>query len=110
MVGFGGVALLPAAAPWLWGGVAGVCVGLLFPIALMLPLDVESDPRAVRQLTAMALSVGYLLAAPGPLLLGWLRGASGGFALPFLVLAALCAAALVEAYRLRPEGGRASAD
>jgi MFS transporter, CP family, cyanate transporter len=50
----------------------------------------------------MALSVGYLLAAAGPFLTGWLRAASGGYAAPFLALAFLCCAMLPVTLRLRP--------
>lgn len=102
MIGFGGVALLPTAAPWAWSALIGFSVGLLFPVGVMLPLDYGADPAEVRRLTAMSLSVGYLLAALGPFLLGWLRGATGGYAVPFLTLVLACAAMLTQVGPLRP--------
>ena len=50
----------------------------------------------------MALSVGYLVAALGPFAMGWLRGTSGGYAVPFLALALLCCAMLLAVPGLRP--------
>lgn len=102
VVGFGGVALLPLAAPWTWSARIGLSVGLLFPVGLMLPLDYGSDPREVRRLSAMSLSVRYLLAALGPLLLGWLRSATGSYAVPFLALVLACVAMLSQVLALRP--------
>jgi CP family cyanate transporter-like MFS transporter len=106
MVGFGGVALFALAAPWAWSALIGLSVGLLFPVGVMLPLDYGSDPREVRRLTAMSLSIGYLLAALGPFLLGWLRGATGSYTVPFLVLVLACAAMLTQIPALRPVGVR----
>ena len=102
MVGFLGVALLPAAAPWVWSVIIGAAVGLLFPIGMLLPLDYASDPREVRRLTAMSLSIGYVLAALGPFALGWLRGVTGSYVVPFLTLVLVCVGVLVQIVPLRP--------
>lgn len=100
--GFGGAGLLPDAAPWLWAVALGTCTGGVFPLALALPLDHGADPAEVRGLTAMALSAGYLLAAAWPLAIGWLRGVTGGFAVPFTALALTCAASLLLVRHLAP--------
>jgi CP family cyanate transporter-like MFS transporter len=107
--GFTGLGLFPAAAaPWVWAVLVGIGIGAIFPLTLMLPLDFAPDPAAVARLTAMALSLGYLFAALGPFVVGWLRGASGGYAVPFVVLALLCCVMLLSVRGLRPEKPRAA--
>jgi CP family cyanate transporter-like MFS transporter len=44
-----------------------------------------ADPAAVTALSAVAQSVGYGVAAVGPLVFGFLRQASGGWSLPLTV-------------------------
>ncbi len=100
--GLAGVALAPLAAPWLWTIVLGLGMGPLFPLALMLPIDYGHDAAAVRRLTVMTSSLAYLLAALGPLAIGWLRGATGSFTIPFLTLALLVAAMLPLVRWFRP--------
>ena len=48
-----------------------------------------SDQERAAQLSAMAQTVGYAVAAAGPLLLGVLRQATGGWTVPVAVLLAL---------------------
>lgn len=100
--GLAGVALAPLAAPWLWTIVLGLGMGPLFPLALMLPIDYGHDAAAVRRLTVMTSSLAYLLAALGPFVIGWLRGATGSFTIPFLALALLVAAMLPIVRWFRP--------
>ena len=49
---------------------------------------------AVAGLTAMALSVGYLIAAAGPFLLGAAHDLTGGWTMPLVLLLAITAAEL----------------
>ena len=100
--GLAGVALAPLTAPWLWTIVLGLGMGPLFPLALMLPIDYGHDAAAVRRLTVMTSSLAYLLAALGPFVIGWLRGATGSFTIPFLTLALLVAAMLPIVRWFRP--------
>jgi CP family cyanate transporter-like MFS transporter len=51
-------------------------------------------PQAVAALTAMALSIGYLVAAIGPALLGVAHDLSGGWDVPLVLLVAITAAEL----------------
>lgn len=102
IAGVSGFALAPLASPWLWAALAGLGGGGFFPLAMNLPLDNADDPIDVARLTAMAQSAGYLLAAPLPALLGWLRGMSGGFAMPYLFLAAFAVTLIVATLWLRP--------
>ena len=54
---------------------------------------------AVAALTAMALSVGYLISSVGPFLLGAVHDASGGWTVPLALLLAITAAELPAGVR-----------
>ncbi|MGW7823892.1 CynX/NimT family MFS transporter [Streptomyces puniciscabiei] len=86
-----GFALL-AAAPQ-WAVAASLLTGLGGGACLVLALAFQSqraaDPSQAAALASMAQSVGYLVAAIGPLLLGALHDLSGGWTLPLLLLVAL---------------------
>jgi CP family cyanate transporter-like MFS transporter len=97
-----GMALAPLAAPCLWVVLAGLGGGGLFPLMMNLPLDNADNPVDVARLTAMAQSAGYFLAAPLPALIGWLRGISGGFTVPYLFLVAFGVTLVLGVMALRP--------
>jgi MFS transporter, CP family, cyanate transporter len=84
-----GILVSPTAAPVLWVVVLGLGQGAAFPIALTLLVLRTRSPLATRQLSAMAQSVGYLIAAAGPALIGALHGATGNWSLPIALLVAL---------------------
>lgn len=84
MAGYLGLLLAPASVPWLWMVVLGVGQGAAFGLALLLITLRAPDPAAVTALSAVAQSVGYVLAALGPVLFGALRQASGGWSVPLL--------------------------
>jgi CP family cyanate transporter-like MFS transporter len=99
------VALLPTAfagAPWIWAALLGLGQGGLFPLSLNLPLDNTDSPGMAGKLTAMAFLFGYALAAGGPAVIGGLRDATGGFAIPFVALAVMSGLQLLGALRLTP--------
>ena len=85
---------LLAVAPGL-AVVACVLTGFGGGATLVLALTFQGQRAAqgpqAAALAAMAQSVGYLVAAIGPLLLGALHGATGGWGVPLTVLAALAA-------------------
>ena len=95
------VALAPLAAPWLGAVATGFGLGILFALALTLPVDHGATPEDVARLTAMAMTVGYLFASAGPVAIGWLRDTSDGFALPLAALAVLIVVFTVPAVPLR---------
>jgi CP family cyanate transporter-like MFS transporter len=79
-VGFAGFATLPAFAPWCWVACAGVGLGGFFALSLIVTLDHLPDAQRAGALAAFVQGVGFLIAATGPWLIGWLRDAGGGFA------------------------------
>ncbi len=112
-VGYLGLLIAPTAAPAVWVVSAGLGP-LLFPLALVL-----INLRSVSHRTTVALSgfvqtVGYILGAVGPFVVGILHDATGGWTAPLVfLLAALVLvppAAIVLARRrtvdaeLRPAG------
>jgi CP family cyanate transporter-like MFS transporter len=52
------------------------------------------DPAAAASLSGLAQSVGYLVASAGPLELGLLHSATGGWGIPFALLLVIAAAEL----------------
>lgn len=88
LVGFAGLWLAPAAAPWVWALLLGVAM-CAFPLVLtMIPMRSRSAAGVVR-LSAFAQSTGYLLAIPGPILVGALNQSTGGWGLPLALMTAL---------------------
>lgn len=83
--GFIGELALPGAAP-AWMVLIGAGQGGSLGLGLILPVLRGGDPERVAALTAMTLSVGYLLAAIGPWLLGAVHGLAGGWTVGLAVL------------------------
>jgi CP family cyanate transporter-like MFS transporter len=88
LAGFAGLWLAPAALPWVWAFLLGVfCAS--FPLSLvMIGLRARTEDGVV-QLSAFAQCVGYLLAVPGPILVGVLHQDTGGWTAPIAFMAAL---------------------
>jgi CP family cyanate transporter-like MFS transporter len=81
---------------YLWAVVLGLSLGGVFPLVLLLPVDVADRPRDIGSAAALMLLGGYCLAAIGPVILGVARDATGNFEASLWVLVGL-AAALVGA-------------
>jgi CP family cyanate transporter-like MFS transporter len=105
--GLTGMALAPTTLSLLWLALAGVGIGSIFPLAMMLPLDLHDHPSSVAEATGWMLGIGYLVASTGPALVGALRDRTAGFEVPLLVIAACGLAAgllgLTGPLRRRPE-------
>jgi MFS transporter, CP family, cyanate transporter len=96
------VGLVPTAAPWLWAALLGLGVGGMFALALTMLVRQASTPAAAARLSGMALLVGYLLAATGPVLAGALYDAVGSYRAPFLLLAGIGCVTLALGVSVRP--------
>lgn len=88
--GYTGLALAPAAYPWLWALLLGL-VNCSFPLALaMIGLRARGTASAA-QLSGFAQGTGYLVAAIGPLGVGALHELAGGWRVPIgLLLLCMC--------------------
>jgi MFS transporter, CP family, cyanate transporter len=90
IAGYVGILLAPAASPSLWMIILGLGQGGSVALALLIVALRAPDPASVTALSAVAQSVGYTLAALGPLLIGALYQSSGGWTLPLLVGLGVC--------------------
>ncbi|GGR33266.1 CynX/NimT family MFS transporter [Agromyces mediolanus] len=87
VIGYLGLLLAPGHVTWLWVALVG-CGPMLFPLSLVLiNLRTRSHDGAVA-LSGFVQSAGYLVVAAGPLAVGLLHEASGGWRWPLLLLLA----------------------
>jgi len=93
VVSYVGLLTAPRSVPWLWAALAGLGAAA-FPLALTLIGLRTRTPATTAALSAFAQSIGYLIAGTGPLLVGVLRGATGGWGWPFALLFVVLAAML----------------
>ena len=85
VVGYLGLMLSPASGTAAWTLLAGLGLGS-FPLALaLMNLRTRSSAGAVR-LSGFSQGVGYAVAGVGPVLVGVLHGATGGWTAPFVLL------------------------
>jgi MFS transporter, CP family, cyanate transporter len=99
MVGLAGSAFAPldGAAAWVLllglGQGAGLGLGIYFTMAR------APDPVASASLSAFAQGAGYLVAAAGPLAVGFLHTRTGGWTVPVVALLAVLAAELATGWQ-----------
>jgi CP family cyanate transporter-like MFS transporter len=91
IVGAVGLVLAPDTIA-LWAVLVGLSSGASLGMSLTLIASRARDPRAASALSGMAQSVGYLIAAAGPVAFGALHSATGAWSAPLLLLAAVCLA------------------
>jgi len=94
IAGYAGLLWSPAAAPWLWAILLGI-VNTAFPLVLTMIGLRGRTPGTVVRLSAFAQGVGYLLAIPGPILVGWLHDHTDGWRVPLALMIALMVPQLI---------------
>jgi CP family cyanate transporter-like MFS transporter len=105
-----GLLIAPDAAPVLWAVLYGLGTGAAFPLAMTLVLVRSRDVAQTGRLSAAAQSLGYLVAASGPLAVGLLHEATGGWTAGLVLLfAVLIGQLLVGLVAARPRLVRADA-
>ena len=87
-VGYVGLMLAPAAAPWVWVVFIGIGQGACFPLALTLMVLRTGGPAEAMALSAFSQMVGYAVSIAGPLGLGVIHTLSGHWwpSVAFLVI------------------------
>jgi CP family cyanate transporter-like MFS transporter len=85
-VGLAGILLAPTAAPYAWVVVLGLGQGGSFGVGLLLFSVRTRSTTATARLSAQAQTVGYLLAAVGPLLVGAVHDATDSWSVPLVLL------------------------
>jgi MFS transporter, CP family, cyanate transporter len=94
--------LVAPSAGLLWVALIGAGQGGMLGLALILPVLRARTAQSVASLTAMALCVGYLVAASGPWILGLVHDASGSWSAALVALLAITLVQLVPgAYACR---------
>lgn len=79
VAGLLGIAIAPTAAPFLFIPLAAIGLGGGFTLGMTLPLDNTGTVEEANVWNAFVLTVGYLIAATGPLIVGRLRDFDGDF-------------------------------
>ena len=87
VVGYGGLLVAPATVPWLWAVVLGIS-GFAFPLVIALITARTRSHHVTGRLSGFVQPVGYLLAALGPVVVGVLHAATGGWEVVLWVLMA----------------------
>ncbi|SDM30413.1 MFS transporter, CP family, cyanate transporter [Nonomuraea jiangxiensis] len=88
VAGFLGLWFGPMSLTLLWITLIAIGMGS-FPLALMMLALRTRTPEATAGLSGFGQSVGYLLAGAGPLLVGVLREAAGGWSVPYMMIFAV---------------------
>lgn len=89
-----GLAVAPAAAPWLWTVLLGTGMAV-FPLGLGVIALRTRDASETTDLSAMAQGVGYLIGATGPFLFGMLHGVTGSWTASLVLLGAVIVVEMV---------------
>lgn len=91
LVALAGLVWAPVSGALAWMIVLGIGQGGLISLALAFIVLRAPTSRLAADLSGMAQTIGYLVAAAGPVVVGALRGTSGGWTLPLVVLAVMLA-------------------
>ncbi|MCX5199989.1 MFS transporter [Streptomyces sp. NBC_00237] len=93
--GYVGLMVAPVSGAWLWSAVLGVGQGGAVGLALTMIVLRSGDAATAARLSGMAQTIGYLLAAVGPLAAGAVYQATGSWTVPIALMLGVCATALV---------------
>lgn len=94
--GFAGLIALPGDLALVWALLLGIGLGIAFPLAQIMVQLRSHDVESTAGLSAMAQSVGYVIAASGPLTVGIIHDVTGSWN-PALVLMLLLGGAQLVA-------------
>ncbi len=95
--GWVGLWIAPVGGAWVWAALLGAG-GAIFPVVLAMFALRTTSSTQTGSLSTMAQSVGYLLAAGGPFLVGVLHDASGTWSAAYVLLLATAAVQVVVGY------------
>ena len=74
----------------------GIGQGAAFSLSIYFVAARAADAHAAAELSGFSQAVGYLVAGTGPLLIGLLHTATGGWTIPLLILLAVAAGQLIS--------------
>jgi CP family cyanate transporter-like MFS transporter len=96
--GIAGALYAPLGGAWAWMLLLGLSQGATLSLAIFFTVARSPDPVTAASLSALAQGGGYLLATTGPLAVGLLHAATGGWNVPIALLLAWCAAELASGW------------
>jgi CP family cyanate transporter-like MFS transporter len=89
VLGLLGLLLFDFGSEWIWISILGFVLGGSFGLALLFLVLRAGDTETTTELSGMAQSVGYLIAAFGPVLIGSLFDYTGSWNYPIIALIAI---------------------
>jgi len=98
-VGLAGAAFAPLGGAAAWVLLLGLGQGGGLGLAIYYTVARAPDPVASASLSAFAQGAGYLVAAGGPFVVGFLHAATGGWTVPVVVLIAVLAGELATGWQ-----------
>jgi CP family cyanate transporter-like MFS transporter len=97
-VGIAGALYAPLGGAWAWILLLGLSQGASLSLAIFFTVARAPDAMTAASLGALAQGGGYLLATTGPLAVGLLHAATGGWNVPIALLLVLCIAELISGW------------
>jgi CP family cyanate transporter-like MFS transporter len=94
-IGLVGALYAPLGSEIIWMLVLGAAQGAALGLAIFFTMARAPDPGTAASLSSLAQAVGYLVAAAGPLAVGFLHTATKGWTVPIMVLLVLCVAEII---------------
>jgi CP family cyanate transporter-like MFS transporter len=96
--GFLGFLLAPNNQAFFWVALMGMGHGSHFGLALLFVVLRSADAGVAARLSSMVQSGGYLIAAAGPFVMGFLHSATGGWTAPIVFLILMTAVGVLVGY------------
>jgi MFS transporter, CP family, cyanate transporter len=96
--GLAGAWFAPLGSDVAWVLVLGLGQGASLGLAIFFTMARAPDPRVAASLSGFAQSVGYLVATTGPLVVGFLHSAIGGWTVPVVVLLVITGLQLIAGW------------
>ena len=96
--GLAGAWFAPLGGDVAWVLVLGLGQGASLGLAIFFTMARAPDPRVAASLSGFAQSVGYLVATTGPLVVGFLHSAIGGWTVPVVVLLVITGLQLIAGW------------
>ncbi|MDX3983680.1 MAG: MFS transporter [Achromobacter sp.] len=104
-LGLLGLIFAPVLLAWPAAVLAGLGIGALFPLSLIVTMDHASTPAQAGRLASFVQGVGYLIAALFPFVAGVIRQHLSGLRPAWMLMAGICLILFAIATRLRPPHG-----
>lgn len=102
IIGFGGMAFRPDISLWLWSAIAGLGIGGIFPMALIVTMDHQTNSLLAGKLAGFVQGIGSMIAAIAPWIAGWMRDSLQSFTMAWVALTGLGILALLMARAFNP--------